>query len=61
MRGGELVLVGSKEGFDLLPYLHSGAVAQDSRQCKKQNKIKPPLRKQMKVWLNSPGLPRAPG
>lgn len=58
--GGELVLAGSKEGFDLLPHIRSGAIALGSHQCKKEKKIKPPLGNQMEIWLNSPGLPRAP-
>ena len=29
--GGELVLVGSREGFDLLPHIHSDAIAQEKR------------------------------
>lgn len=29
--GGELILVGSREGFDMLPHIHSDAVAQEKR------------------------------
>jgi len=63
-RGGELILVGSRAGFDLLPHRHGDAIAQEKRlisgvgiNVKMKIKIKLPSRNRMKICLRSPNLP----
>lgn len=48
--GGELVLAGRREGFDLLSQVRSDAITQETHQwrrhqCKNENKIKTSLKK----------------
>lgn len=50
-----LVLVGSKEGFDLLPHVQSGAVAQGSHQCKIGKEDKTSLKKANEDLAQFPG------